>query len=165
MVEALRTRHYSRRTEEAYLHWSSRFIRFHNGKHPRELAEPEVNRFLTHLAVEQNVAASTQNQALAALLFLYGHVLEKPLNRVEGVVRARRPKRLPVVLTPEEVEAVLAEVEGDLPLSAFLFDLHTRLVVSRLYRGDEPLSYNVVTQWDVESTGKRSSKGLSTLGI
>ena len=80
---------------------------------PRELAEPEVNRFLTHLAVQQNVAASTQNQALAALLFLYEHVLEKPLNRVEGVVRARKPKRLPVVLTREEVEAVLAEVEGD----------------------------------------------------
>ena len=112
MVEALRTRHYSRRTEEAYVHWSSRFIQFHNGRHPRELAEPEVNRFLTHLAVQQNVAASTQNQALAALLFLYEHVLEKPLNRIEGVVRARRPKRLPVVLTREEVGAVLAHLNG-----------------------------------------------------
>jgi len=84
MVEALRTPHYSRRTKEAYVHWSSRFIRFHNGRHPRELAEPEVNRFLTHLAVQQNVAASTQNQALAALLFLYEHetgVLGRPAGR------------------------------------------------------------------------------------
>jgi len=112
MVEALRTRYYSRRTEEAYVHWSSRFIRFHSGKHPRELVEPEVNRLLTHLAVTQNVAASTQNQALAALLFLYEHVLEKPLNRLEGVVRARRPKRVPVVLTREEVGAVLAHLNG-----------------------------------------------------
>jgi len=79
---------------------------------PRELAEGDVNRFLTHLAMQQNVAASTQNQALAALLFLYEHVLQRPLDRIEGVVRARKPKRLPVVLTREEVEAVLAKLEG-----------------------------------------------------
>ena len=75
VVEALRIRHYSRRTEEAYLHWIRRFLVFHNGTHPRELAERNVNRFLTHLAIGKNVAASTQNQALAALLFLYEHVL------------------------------------------------------------------------------------------
>ncbi len=112
VVEVLRARHYSRRTEEAYVHWIRRFILFHPGRHPRELAEGEVNRFLTHLAVKEKVAASTQNQALSALLFLYEHVLERPLNRLEGVVRARRPKRLPVVLTREEVEAVLVQLDG-----------------------------------------------------
>jgi integron integrase len=112
VVEALRTRHYSRRTEEAYLHWIRRFLAFHNGTHSREMAEMDVNRFLTHLAVGANVAASTQNQALAAVLFLYEHVLERPLDRVEGVVRARKPKRLPVVLTRDEVDAILAQLDG-----------------------------------------------------
>ena len=110
--EALRTRHYSRRTEEACPHWIRRFLVSHNGTHPREMAEMDVIRFLTHLAVGANVAASTQNQALAAVLFLYEHVLERSLDRVEGVVRARKPKRLPVVLTREEVEAILAELHG-----------------------------------------------------
>jgi len=95
-----------------YVHWIRRFVLFHNRMHPRELRESEVNRFLTHLAVKGKVAASTQNQALAALLFLYQHVLEQPLNRIEGVVRARRPKRLPVVLTSDEVERVLAHLDG-----------------------------------------------------
>jgi len=112
VVEVLRTRHYSRRTEEAYVHWIRRFLLYHGGTHPRALAEGDVNRFLTHLAVQRNVAASTQNQALAAVLFLYEHVLEQPLNRIEGVVRARRPKRLPVVLTRDEVEQILAHLEG-----------------------------------------------------
>ena len=84
------------------------------------MAEGDVNRFLTHLAVRENVAASTQNQALAAVLFLYEHVLERPLNRIEGVVRARKPKRLPAVLTPEEVEAVLGRLEGVARLVAML---------------------------------------------
>ena len=105
-------RHYSRCTEEAYVHWIRRFLLFHTRRHPRELAEGDANRFPTHLAVSQNVAASTQNHALAAVLFLYEHVLEQPLNRIEGVVRASRPKRLPVVLTRDEVEAVLAQVDG-----------------------------------------------------
>jgi len=112
VVEVLRTRHYSRRTEEACLHWIRRFLVFHSGAHPRELAENDVNRFLTHLAVGENVAASTQNQALAAVLFLYEHVLEQPLDRIEGVVRARKAKQLPIVLSPEEVEAILAELDG-----------------------------------------------------
>jgi len=81
VVEVLRTWHYSRRTEKANIHWIRRLVLFHTGRHPRELAEGHVNRFLTHLAVKENVAASTQNQALAALLFLYEHVLEQPLNR------------------------------------------------------------------------------------
>ena len=113
VVEVLRARHYSRRTEEAYVHWIRRFVLLHHGRHPREQAEGDVNRFLTHLAIQQNVAASTQNQALAALLFLYEHVLEQPLNRIEGVGRARRPRRLPVVLSRGEVRAVLAELDGN----------------------------------------------------
>ena len=117
---ALRARHYSRRTETAYVHWIRRFLLFHRGRHPCELAEGEVNRFLTHLAMQENVAASTQNQALAAVLFLYEHVLERPLNRIQGVVRARRPKRLPVVLTREEVEAVLGELDGEARLVSIL---------------------------------------------
>jgi site-specific recombinase XerD len=113
IVEVLRVRHYSRRTEEAYVHWIGRYIAFHQYRHPRQLAEGDVNRFLTNLAVKEFVAASTQNQALSAILFLYEHVLEQPLDRIEGVVRARRPKRLPVVLTVDEVSRVMAHLTGD----------------------------------------------------
>ena len=109
---ACRVRHFSLRTEDAYAAWVERFIRFHGIRHPQEMAEPEVNAFLTHLAVERNVSASTQNQALAALLFLYEHVLDRPLDRIDGVVRANRPRRLPVVLTRSEVRRVLAELDG-----------------------------------------------------
>jgi integron integrase len=120
IVEVMRVRHYSRRTEEAYLHWIRRYIEFHARRHPRQLAEGDVNRFLTHLAVKEHVAASTQNQALSAILFLYEHVLEQPLDRIEGVVRARRPKRLPVVLTVDEVSRVMAHLSGDKWLIAML---------------------------------------------
>ncbi len=106
--------------EEAYVHWIRRYIEFHQHQHPRKLAEGDVNRFLTHLAVKEHVAASTQNQALSAILFLYEHVLEQPLDRIEGVVRARRPKRLPVLLTVDEVSRVLAHLNGDKWLIAML---------------------------------------------
>jgi site-specific recombinase XerD len=112
VVEVPRARRYSRRSEEAYVHWIRRFTLFHAGAHHSELGRGHVNTFLTHLAVKENVTASTQNEALAALLFLYGRVLEQPLNRIEGVVRARKPKRLPVVLTSDEVKAVLAHMDG-----------------------------------------------------
>ncbi len=112
IVEVLRTAHYARGTEKAYLHWIGRFIRHHDGQHPRRLRESAVNEFLSHLAVQGDVTASTQNQALAALLFLYQHVLEEPLDRIEGVIRARHPKRLPVVLTRDETQRVLCELEG-----------------------------------------------------
>lgn len=120
IIEVLRVRHYSRRTEEAYIHWIRRYIEFHKHRHPRRLSEADVNRFLTHLAVEEHVAASTQNQALSALLFLYEHVLNQPLDRIDGVVRARRPKRLPVVLTADEVSQVMAQLSGDKWLVAML---------------------------------------------
>ena len=112
VVEVLRVHHYARRTEQAYLHWIRRYLEFHSHRHPREMAETDLNRFLTHLAVEDHVSASTQNQALSAILFLYERVLEQPLNRLEGVVRAKRPKRLPVVLTRAEVAAVLSRMSG-----------------------------------------------------
>jgi hypothetical protein len=108
----IRALHYSIRTEEAYVGWIRRFILYHDKRHPREMGEPEINQFLTHLAVEGNVAASTQNQALAAILFLYQGVLERELNWIEGVVRAKKPERLPVVLTRDEVRAVLKHLDG-----------------------------------------------------
>src|SRR5690242_5309352 len=98
LQHACRARHYSPRTEDAYHDWCRRFILFHGKRHPQEMAEPEVNAFLTHLAVDGHVAASTQNQALSALLFLYQYVLNRPLDRLDGVIRAERPRRLPTVL-------------------------------------------------------------------
>jgi len=111
MSQVLRVRHYSPRTEACYLHWARQFILFHGKRHPRDLGAGEVEQFLTHLAVKGHVSASTQNQALNALVFLYQQVLEIDLGRFDAV-RARRPKRLPVVLAPDEVAAVLACVEG-----------------------------------------------------
>ena len=102
--EVIRTRHYSLRTEEAYVRWVKRFVLFHGTRHPAEMG---VNAFLSHLAVKEHVSASTQNQALSALRFLYREVLTREIGWIEGVVRAKRPKRLPVVLTKPEVEAVL----------------------------------------------------------
>jgi integron integrase len=108
---ACRVRHFSIRTEAAYHDWVERFIRFHGIRHPNTMAEPEVNAFLTHLAVERSVSASTQNQALSALLFLYDVVLARPLDQL-SVIRADRPRRLPVVLSREEVRQVLGELKG-----------------------------------------------------
>ena len=110
--DAIRTRHYSYRTEEAYVGWIKRFILFHNKRHPAEMGKPEIEQFLTALAVKRNVAASTQNQALAAMLFLYKDVLASDPGWLDDVVRAKRPKRLPVVLTQPEVEALLATLDG-----------------------------------------------------
>jgi site-specific recombinase XerD len=104
---AIRLKHYSLRTEEAYLFWIKKYIHFHNLRHPQEMREEEIRQFLTHLAVTQNVAASTQNQAFAALLFLYREVLDISLGKIEEVVRAKRPQRLPEVLSREEVRKIL----------------------------------------------------------
>jgi len=118
--QALRSRHYSRRTEQTYCHWVRRFIYFHHIRHPAEMAEPEINAFLTYLAVKGKVSASTQNQALSALLFLYRHVLGRQVGDLGEVNRARKPTRLPVVMTREEVKAVLASLTGDKRLMASL---------------------------------------------
>ena len=96
--EKMRTRHFAYRTEQAYLYWIRRYVNFHRRKHPREMGSSEVEAFLTHLAVDEHVSASTQNQALQALLFLYRQVLEIDLPWLENVTRARRSKRLPVAL-------------------------------------------------------------------
>lgn len=116
----IRTRHYSIRTERSYVDWIRRFVAFHGNAHPRELGAPAVEVFLTHLAVERRVSAATQNQALSALLFLYGEVLEIELPQLEGVTRAQRPERLPVVLTAAEVTAALAHLDGQYRLMANL---------------------------------------------
>ena len=118
--EALRVRHYSRRTEEAYVAWIRRYIFFHGKRHPAELGGPDVTRFLSALAVEGHVAASTQNQALSALLFLYRDVLGVELPWLDDIVRAKRPERLPIVLSRDEVRALIHRLDGAPRLMACL---------------------------------------------
>jgi integron integrase len=120
MRDRIRLRHYSLRTEQSYIWWVRRFIRFCGGRHPRTLGPAEITTFLTHLAVDLKVSASTQNQALQALLFLYRDVLEITLPMIDQIVRATRPRRLPVVLTREEVRRVLAQLNGSSRLIAGL---------------------------------------------
>ena len=120
--ESIRLRHYSLRTETAYVGWTLRYIRFCGRRHPRELGTQEITIFLTHLAVDLKVSASTQNQALQALIFLHREVLQVDLPLLDKVVRADKPARLPVVLSAGEVRRILAELQG-----------RSRLVVSLLY--------------------------------
>jgi integron integrase len=127
--DAIRTKHYSIRTEEAYVNWIKRFILFHDKRHPQEMEATEIEEFLTHLAVDKKVAASTQNQALSAILFFYQEVLHKDLERPLEAVRAKQPKRLPTVLTKEEVQRVLAAMSGNYQLIArLLYGSGLRLV-------------------------------------
>jgi integron integrase len=131
--DRLRLRHYSLRTEKSYIWWMRRYIRFCGGRHPRELGAPEITTFLTHLAVDMKVSASTQNQALQALLFLYRQVLDIELPLIDQSVRATRPRRLPVILTRDEVRRVLAQLEGS-----------SRLAVGLLYGSGLRLSEALV---------------------
>lgn len=110
---AIRTRHYSLRTEQAYCHWIKRFILFHGKRHPIDMGAAQVEAFLSALATERGVAASTQNQALAALLFLYREVLDRDLPWLDGITRAKRGKRLPTVLTQHETAALLRHLPAD----------------------------------------------------
>lgn len=119
MRSEIRVRHYSIRTEEAYLGWARRFFLFHR-RHPSELEADEINRFLTHLAVHDHVAASTQRQALSAILFLYREVLKIDPPWIDDIVRARQPKRLPTVLSREEVGSLLSRLEGTVQLIVLL---------------------------------------------
>lgn len=112
MRNRLRTRRYSPRTERAYCGWVRRFVLYHERRHPRTMGEAEIAGFLTHLATDRHVSASTQNQALQAILFLYNHVLGQPVGLIHGVERAKRPRRLPVVLSYEEVRSVLSQLSG-----------------------------------------------------
>jgi integron integrase len=118
--DAIRRRHYSLRTEDTYVHWIKRFIYFSGKRHPAELGAAEVTAFLNHLARERDVAASTQNQALSALLFLYREVLATPLPWLEELERVRRPARVPTVLTREEMRCLLAQMQGTKWLMASL---------------------------------------------
>ncbi|MDY6947723.1 MAG: integron integrase [Pseudomonadota bacterium] len=116
--EVIRIKHYSVRTEQAYVQWIRRYILYHGKRHPKELGAPELSAFLSALAVRGNVSASTQNQALNAILFLYREVLNTALPWLEGVQRAKKPQHLPVVLTRDEVKRVLARLDGTVWLMA-----------------------------------------------
>jgi integron integrase len=118
--DSIRVRHYSIRTEEAYVRWIKEYIFFHDKRHPAEMGEREVSDFLSHLAVKRKVAASTQTQALSALLFLYRNVLKQPLDWLDDIERAKKPSRLPVVFSRAEAQAVLAHLDGSLWLMASL---------------------------------------------
>ena len=155
MRDKLRLRNYSYETEKSYVSWARRYILFHAKRHPLDLCKPELEAFLTHLAVEQDVAPSTQNQALQAILFLYREVLEQPISGNINALRAREHRRLPTVLTPNEVRAVLNQLTGVHHLCAALLygsglrvneclslrvkdiDLDRREIIVRSGKGDQ----------------------------
>lgn len=116
--DAIRTKHYSYRTEQTYKDWIKRYILYHGKRHPKDMGVPEIQAFITHLAVEKNVAASTQNQALSALLFLYRHVLQIEIDIPSDIIRAEKSKTLPTVLTPQEARAVINNMSGVTQLMA-----------------------------------------------
>ena len=140
---------YSIRTEEAYLNWIRRYILFHHKRHPREMGAPEVQTFLTHLAVDENVAASTQNQAFSALLFLYREVLHQELGLVDAM-RAKKPKRLPTVLTKQEVQRLFQQMSGThLLMARLLYGSGLRLMECvRLRVKDLDFEYRTITVRD-----------------
>ena len=120
--DAIRLKHFSYRTEQTYVQWIRRYILFHDKRHPKDMGVPEIEAFLTHLAVKECVAATTQNQALSALIFLYKQVLQQPLDGRIDAIRAKRSRKLPTVLTPDEVRSVIQQMSG----------VH-RLIVQLLY--------------------------------
>lgn len=127
--DRVRALHYSIRTEDAYTGWIKKYILYHGKRHPDEMGAAELEAFLTHLAVERTVAASTQNQARSAILFLYGEVLGRPIEELGRVAPAKRPERMPVVLTREEVRAVLAQLDGtDALVAKLLYGSGMRLL-------------------------------------
>ena len=147
---AARVRHLSLRTEKAYAQWIRRYILFHGKRHPSEMGEAEINAFLTHLAVEGKVSASTQTQALCALLFLYRAVLGREVGELEGLIRARRRRKLPVVLTREEVKRIISHVGGAERLFfSLLYGTGMRLTeVLRLRVKDVDFIYDQITVRD-----------------
>jgi integron integrase len=150
--DAIRFKQYSLRTEKAYTDWIKRFILFHNKRHPSGMAEAEVTEFLTHLARRENVAASTQNQALSALLFLYKEVLKQEIGWLDRVERAKKPARLPVVLSREEVRRLLSHMSGTSRLMAsLLFGSGLRLMECvRLRVKDVDFAYARITVRDAK---------------
>ncbi|HEC11827.1 MAG TPA: integron integrase [Acidiferrobacteraceae bacterium] len=143
---AIRVRHYSLRTEQAYTQWIRRFIYYHNKRHPVEMGETEITAFLTHLAVEKHVSPSTQNQALSALLFLYKQVLKLELEWLDDIVRAKRPVRVPVVLSVPEVRVLLGQLKGtNKLLGVLLYGTGMRITEAlRLRVGDIDFSYKQI---------------------
>ena len=119
-IDALRSRHYSRRTEQSYCYWVRRFVSFHHPRQPDELAVAEINDFLNHLALKQRVSASTHTQALSAILFLYRYLFHREIGTLDHLIRARKPHRLPVVMTRDEVRSVIEELHGVYRLMAGL---------------------------------------------
>jgi integron integrase len=150
MRDVMRVKHYSVRTEQTYCDWVERFIRFHGLRHPRELGEPEVAEFLTHLARTAKVAASTQNQALSALLFLYKQVLKQEIGWLENVERAKKPLRVPVVLTRDEVHRIFNHLYGTARLmTGLLYGSGLRLMECvRLRVKDVDFGYGRITVRD-----------------
>lgn len=150
LANAIRIRNYSYRTEQAYAMWTRQYIRYHKLRHPAEMAEKEVAQFLNHLAVDRNVSPNTQNQALNALNFLYTHVLHRPLELVEGITRAKKRQKLPVVLTPEEIRRLLRELEPPYWLLAgLMYGSGLRLMESlRLRVKDLDFTYRAIVVRD-----------------
>lgn len=118
--QCIRLKHLSKHTEEAYVYWIREFILFHHKRHPIKLAEPEIRQFLSHLAIDKEVASSTQNQAFNAILFLYASVLKQPLGKIGDIERAKRKKYIPVVFTKEEARSILSKLTGEYKLIAGL---------------------------------------------
>ena len=145
--ETVRRKHYSLRTEAAYIDWIKRYIFFHHKRHPAEMGAPEIEQFLNHLAVDKRVAAGTQNQALSALVFLYHEVLRQEFEWLENLERAKRPIRLPVVLTETEVRAVLAHLDGrNWLMASLLYGAGLRLMEClRLRVKDVDFEYRQIT--------------------
>jgi integron integrase len=162
---AIRLRHLSIRTEEAYLSWIRRFILFHQKRHPQDMGAEEVRTFLSHLAVHDHVAASTQNVALNALLFLYRHVLHQEWPTITGIAHAKRPRRLPAVFTQEEVTTVLAHLKGTSHLMAsLLYGSGLRLMEClRLRVKDLDFAYHQITVRDGKGAQDRVTMLPQTL--
>tara|TARA_B100002049_G_scaffold216205_1_gene182017 strand:- start:740 stop:1714 length:975 start_codon:yes stop_codon:yes gene_type:complete len=155
--ERIRLKHYSIRTEKTYLAWIRRFILFHDKKHPKDMGKPEVETFLTHLAVDRHVAASTQNQALNAVLFLYKEVLGTELPWMEDVVRVKRPARIPEVLSSSEVARLLTQLDGTYRLMAsLLYGSGLRLMEAvRLRVKDVDFDYRQIVVRDAKGAKDR----------
>jgi integron integrase len=163
--QKIRTRHYSLRTEEAYTRWIRQFILFHGKRHPSHLGEPEVSAFLSYLAVDRRVSASTQNQARAALLFLYRTVLLQPLEPIDNVTRAKTPERIPVVFTRDEMRQILLHLDGTPKLMAsLLYGAGLRLMEClRLRVKDLDFGYNQIALRDAKGAKDRFTVLPSTL--
>ena len=157
----MRLKRYSPRTEQAYVDWIKRFIRFHGVRHPQEMGADEVKAFLNHLATQMNVAASTQNQAFSALLFLYQEVLKERLPWINDIVRAKRPAKLPVVFTQAEARAVLSQMRSTPRLMAHLLYASGLRVTEcvRLRIKDVDLGYLQITLRDTKGGRDRRTDG------